>query len=105
MNGFPQQAYRLFMYADSALFCSRWPADALACQSAWASMRYRQNKGQRKRVLRAALVCFLVFAMFYGTQASVLIRFVNVQWTPLLIGPVTLPVVVMLVGLAASSPM
>jgi peroxiredoxin len=97
----PQQAYRLFVYADWAmLFVGLAALSASICLGIYAISP--RNKGRRKRVLRIALICFLVVAMFYGTQASVLIRFFNVQWTPLLIGLFTLPVVVMLVGLAAS---
>ena len=33
--------------------------------------------------LRKALVCFLVFAMFWVTQVSVLIAFTNHSWSPL----------------------
>lgn len=62
-----------------------------------------RNKGRRRRFLLRAVVCLLVFAMFYGTQASVLIPFFYEHWTPLLIVLFALPVVLLLSGLIASA--
>lgn len=98
----PQQAERLFVYAYWAMlfvgFASLSTSIGLGMYAIFPG-----NKGRRKRVLRTALISFLVFAMFFGTQASMMIAvFSNGQWTPLRIVLFSLPVVVILIGLVAS---
>jgi peroxiredoxin len=96
-----QQANLLFVYAD-------WAMLFLACVALSASIGWAifailpRYKGRRKRVLRTAAISFLVFAMFYGTQASVVVALSNKEWNPMQIVLFALPVVVMLGGLAAS---
>ena len=97
----PQQAFRLFVYADWAMLIVGLAAIVAAI--GWATYAVLpRNRGQRRRVLLKALMSFLVFAMFWGTQASVTVAFFHEQWTPLFIVLFALPVVVMLVGLIAS---
>lgn len=99
----PHQVYRLFAYTDWAMLFVELAA--LIVSISWGVYAiFPRNKGRRKRVLRTALISFLVFAMFYGTQASVMVAHINIneQWSPLLFVLFALPVVVMLVGLAAS---
>jgi len=97
----PQQAYRLFMYADWAMLIAGLAA--LGASIGWGICAiFPRNKGRRRRVLLRALMSLLVVAMFWGTQASVTVAFFNKEWTPLLIVLFALPVVVMLVGLIAS---
>lgn len=96
----PQQAYRLFVYADWAMLLLGLVA--LGASIGWGVYAaLPRNRGRRKRVLRTALLCFLVFAMFLGTQASVTTYFSS-QGSPRYIVLFALPVVVMLTGLAAS---
>jgi peroxiredoxin/uncharacterized integral membrane protein len=97
----PQQAYRLFIYADWAMLTGGLAA--IGASVGWGLYAILpRNKGRRRRVLLRALMSFLVFAMFWGMQASVTVAFFHEQWTPLLIVLFALPVVVMLVGLIAS---
>lgn len=99
----PHQAYRLFVYVDWAMLFVGLAA--LITSISWGIYAISpRNKGRRKRMLRTALISFLVFAMFYGTQTSVAVTCfsINKQWTPPLIVLFALPVVVMLVGLTAS---
>ena len=97
----PQQAFRLFVYADWAMLIVG--IAAIGAAIGWAIYAVLpRNRGQRRRVLLKALMSFLVVAMFWGTQASVTVAFFHEQWTPLFIVLFALPVVVMLVGLIAS---
>jgi len=97
----PQQAFSLFVYADWAMLFLALVA--LIASISWAIFAILPRyKGRRKRVLRTATISFLVFAMFYGTQASVMVAFVNNEWNPMRIILFALPVVVMFGGLAVS---
>jgi peroxiredoxin len=97
----PQQAFLVFAYADWVMLIAG--IAAIVATIGWCIYAiFPRNKGRRRRVLLRALKSFLVFALFYGTQCSVLIWFVNQQLTPLLIVLFALPVVVMLAGLIAS---
>src|SRR3990172_7745655 len=70
----PQQAYSLFVYADWAMMLVG--LGALVASIGWGIYAILPtNKGRRRRTLRKALISFLVFAMFWGTQASVTIPF------------------------------
>jgi MFS family permease len=97
----PQQALRVFVYADWAMLLVG--VVALCMSVGWAiAAVFPRFKGRRERVLLRALICLLVFAIFGGTQASVLIAWFNHQWTPLRLVLFALPVVVMLLGLIGS---
>jgi MFS family permease len=97
----PQQAYRLFVYADWAMLLVGLAM--IVASISWGMYGILpRNKGRRRRILLRALVCLLVFAMFYGTQASLTIPFFNEHWTPLLIVLYALPVVLGLSGMIAS---
>ena len=101
MNPSQLQAFRLFVYADHAMLLVGLAA--IITSIVWSIYAILpSSKGRRKRSLIRALIGVLVFAMFYGTQGSVLIAFLNPQWSPLQIILFTLPIVVMLVGLIAS---
>ncbi|HVT26786.1 MAG TPA: redoxin domain-containing protein, partial [Lacipirellulaceae bacterium] len=63
---------------------------------------FPKNKGRRRRLLLQALACLMMFAILWGTQASVLIAFFKNQWTPILVVLFVLPVVCLLCGLIAS---
>ncbi len=98
----PQQAFVLFSYAD-------WAMLLMGCAAMLVSIGWgiyailSVNKGRRRRPLLRALIGFLVFAMVYVTQLSVLIPFFNNwQWTPASIVLFALPIVAMVVGLIAS---
>ncbi|MGO9108254.1 MAG: hypothetical protein ACLP9L_03380 [Thermoguttaceae bacterium] len=96
-----QQAFRIFVYADWAMLLVG--VVALCMSVGWAiAAIFPRFKGRRGRVLLRALICLLVFAMFWGTQASVLVAWFNHQWTPLRLVLFALPVVVMLLGLTGS---
>jgi peroxiredoxin len=97
----PDQAYRLFVYADwtmlllgLALFVAAigWGISALLPRS----------RGRRRKVLLRATICLLITVLFYGTQASVTIAFFNRQWTALQLVLFGLPVAIMLAGLSVS---
>ena len=97
----PQQAFRLFMYADWAMLIAGLAA--LIASIGWGIYAILpRNKGRRRRVLPRALMSFLVFAMFWGTQVSVFHLLWNEQKTLSLMVLIILPVVVMLSGLIAS---
>ena len=97
----PQQAFHLFVYADWAMLFVGLAA--LSASIAWGIYAILpRNKGRRRRVLLRALISFLVYAMAYGTQCSVLVWFFNQQLPPTQIVLFALPVVAMLVGLIAS---
>jgi peroxiredoxin len=98
----PQQAFWLFAYADWAMLLVGLAAlIASICWGIYAILP--RNKGRRKRTLRTALICFLIFTMFLGTQMSVVIPFFNHDhWTSLLIVLFVLPVLVLLPGLISS---
>ena len=97
----PQQATRLFIYADWAMLLMGLLAIGVSLYYGIVAI-LPSNKGRRKRLLRTALLSFLVFALFYATQSSVNVAFFNEQWTPLSIVLFALPVVIMLVGIVAS---
>ena len=97
----PQQAFDLFRYADYAMmFVGLAGLSASIGLGIYAMLP--GNTGRRRRALLRALISFLVFAMSWGTQASVMIAFLNRQSTPLLIVLFALPIVVMLIGLIVS---
>ena len=96
-----QQSFRLFVYADWAMLTVGFAA--ISVSIGWViNAIFRTDKGRRRQTLRKALICILVFAMFWATQLSVTILFVNDHWTPLLMVLFALPIVVMLAGLIAS---
>ena len=97
----PQQAFKLFMYADWAMMLVG--VAALIAAIAWGlwAILLPRYKGRRKHQLLGALTCFLVFVMAWVTQMSVMIPFVNEKWTPLLIVLFASPAVLMLIGLIA----
>jgi len=96
-----QQAFRFFVYADWAMLIVGLAA--LSTSLGWAVYSILlMNKGRRRPILLRALICFLVFAMFWGTQASVTVAWFNHQWTSLHIVLFALPAVVMLCGLIGS---
>ncbi|MBN2292808.1 MAG: TlpA family protein disulfide reductase [Pirellulales bacterium] len=97
----PQEAYKLFVYADHAMILVGLTALSTSIGLGIYAI-LPGTKGRRRRPLLMTLVSFLIFAMFWGTQASVLIAFFNPQWTPLQIVLFALPVVVMLAGLTTS---
>jgi hypothetical protein len=97
----PQQANCLFMYVDWAMLFVGLAALSTSIGLGIYAM-FPVNRGRRRRVLLRALISFLVFTLFWGTQASVTIVFFNVQRTPLRMVLFALPVVVMLIGLIAS---
>jgi peroxiredoxin len=97
----PQQAFDLFVYADWAMLLVGLAALSTSIGLGIFAI-LPTNRGRRRRVLLRALISFLVYAMLWGTQASVMVAFVNEQWTPLLTVLFALPIVVMLVGLVAS---
>jgi len=98
----PQQAHHLFCYADYAMMLVGGAAMIASLGWALCAILF-VNKGRRRRtLLRATITCAAIFAMSWVTQVSVIIPFVNEQWTPLLIVLFALPAVVMLVGLVAS---
>jgi hypothetical protein len=70
----PEQAFRLFVYADWAMLIAGIAALIAAIALAGYAILPR-NKGRRRPVLLRALISFLVFAMFWLAQASVLIAF------------------------------
>jgi len=101
----PQQAFRLFMYADWTMLLAGLAAFVISI--GWCVYSILPfNKGRRRRTLRNALICFLVFALFFGTQWSVTIPLTRIFFddpsTPLCKVLFALPIVVMLSGLIAS---
>ena len=97
----PQQAFHLFVYADWAMMF----VGLAALSTSIGLVIYAilpTNRSRRRRVLLRALISFLVFATSSGTQASVMVAFLNQKWSPLLIALFALPIVAMLVGLIAS---
>ena len=97
----PDQAFRLFVYADWAMMLLGLALIVAAI--GWGiSAILPRNRGRRRQVFLKGLVCLLVAALFYGTQASVLIAFLNPQWTALQLVLFGLPFAIMLAGLIAS---
>ncbi len=98
----PQQAFRLFVFVDWAMILVG--IALLATSAGWVLYAiFPKNKGRRRRLLLRALICLVMFAILWGTQASVLIAFFNnQQWTTLSVVLFALPVVFMLFGLIAS---
>jgi len=97
----PQQAERLFMYADWAMLLAGLATITVSIILCVCAI-LPSNKGRRSRTLRWALIFFLVFALFYGTQWSLTIHLVY-DLSPLLYKVIiALPLVVMLSGLIAS---
>ena len=97
----PQQAFRYFVYADWAMLIVGLAALSTSLGLAVYSI-LPKNKGRRRTVLLRALVCFLVFAVFWGIQASVMVAWFNHEWTPLRIVLFASPAVAMLCGLIGS---
>jgi peroxiredoxin len=97
----PQEAFRVFCYADWAMGLAGVVAFCMSIGWAIAAILPRY-KGRRRRVLLRALICLLVVVMFWATQTSVLIPFFNQQMTVPLAVLFVLPVVVMLAGLIVS---
>ena len=96
-----QQAFRLFVYADWAMLLVGLAA--LCASIGWGLYAILpRNKGRRRPALLRALVGLLVFAMFFGTQVSVSIAWVNQQWTFLQTVLFALPLVIMALGLLGS---
>ena len=93
----PEQAYRLFVYIDWAMLLVG--LGILGASIFWGiSAVLPTNRGRRWRTLRKALICLLVFAMYWATQASVTIAFFSDRWTPLLVVLFVLPAVAFLAG-------
>ncbi len=97
----PQQAFRVFCYADWAMGLVGVVAFCMSIGWAIAAILPR-FRGRRGRVLLRALMCLLVSAMFWGIQASLLIAWFNEQWTLLRLALFALPAVFMLFGLIGS---
>jgi len=97
----PQQAYRFFVYADWAMLLVGLAALITSLGLAVYALLPR-NKGRRRTVSLKALISFLVFAMFLGVQASILVAWFNHQWTPLRIVLFASPALAMLCGLLGS---
>ncbi|HEX5471258.1 MAG TPA: TlpA disulfide reductase family protein, partial [Lacipirellulaceae bacterium] len=97
----PQQAFQLFVYADWAMGLVGVALLAAAVGLVLYAV-LPKNKGRRRRLLLRTLACLVMFAILWGTQVSVLIPFVNNNWTPLLIVLFALPAVFLISGLIAS---
>lgn len=96
------QAMRCFVYADWAMLIVALAALSTSLGFAGYSI-LPKNKGRRRTVLLRALICFLVFAMFWVIQASVMVASCHPdQWTPLRIVLFASPAVAMLCGLIGS---
>ena len=96
-----QQAYRCFVYVDWAMLI----VGLLALITSLGLAAYAllpSKKGRRRGVFLRALICFLVFAVFLGNQASVSVAWFHQQWTPLRIVLFALPAVAMLCGVIGS---
>jgi peroxiredoxin len=96
----PQQAMLLFVYADWVMLFAGLAA--IVASLGWCVYAILpSNKGRSRRMLRNALISFLVFTLFFGTQSTLHLYY----------GPSTLlskvlfalPVVVMISGFLASA--
>jgi peroxiredoxin len=98
----PQQATHLLAYATWAMGLVGLLSLVLSlCWGGFAVIP--KNKGRRRLLLSRALLAFVLFAMFWATNASALIPLTHGRhWTPLRVVLFSLPIVVMSAGLVAS---
>jgi peroxiredoxin len=97
----PQQAFRVFGYANCVMMLAALVAGAIAIGLGVCAIFIR-DKHRRSRILRRAVASCLVFMLFFGTLPSATIVAVNDQWTALLIILFTLPMVVLAPGFLVS---